>query len=79
MMAFTQPVLNAIRDLDRDSPALEEAHETMCNTIEIIRNAIEGSKDLCGELYGKIISILHKRWCKLNSSLHMVACTSNYK
>lgn len=51
----------AIRDSDRYLPALEEAHETMCNTIERNRNATEGPKDLRGKLYGNIITILHKR------------------
>ena len=70
-MAFTQPVLKAIRDLYRDSPTLEEAHETMCNMIERIRNAMKGPKDPRGELYEKVIAILHRRWCKLKSPLHM--------
>lgn len=78
VVSFTTPVVELIKYVDSNSPALAKIYECIDTMVGKVKHIIhQGNPSL--EFFHEIHKLIEKRWIKLNTSLHVVAYALNPK
>lgn len=78
VVSFTTPIMELIKYVDSNSPALGEIYECIDTMVDKVKHIIH-QRNPSLEFFHEIHKLIEKRWIKLNTSLHVVAYALNPK
>jgi hypothetical protein len=76
VLDFTEPIMTMLRFADTDAPCLGDVYDGMDTMVEKVKLSIqahETNPTECEALCNKVEAIIHHRWEKMTTPLHLLA------